>query len=255
MLKSLFMKISAFNIEKKRQFAAENKDFSELRSLYDNKYPEIKDLNTSKMWDDIYSYANKLSNQDSMTKDRVRIAYKFLPQDKIIILDVGAGLGWVEELVVKRRHLKLYANDFSPSAVKYLKKNFKGNFSIQTIYKLKYKKNYFDAIFVLEVLEHIPPSKVFNVLKSFRSFLKSDGVLIVSVPMNEGLEEMKTNPNGHVRMYSEELIKAELAIAGFKVVKSKNIFAFNKYYRSKSLIAKIFHTHKPNNIILKAIKE
>ena len=140
------------------------------------------------------------------------------------ILDIGAGHGYLEEALSKRTMLDIYANDFSVEGVKNLKKRFKGKFSVQSIYKLSYPKDVFDCIFVLEVLEHIPPSKILSVLKSIKKILKKDGLLIVSVPMNEGLEKMKTNPNGHVRNYTEALIKAELQIAGFKIIESQTFF-------------------------------
>ena len=71
--------------------------------------------------------------------------------------------------------------------------------------------------------------------------------------MNEGLEEMKDNPNGHTRMYTEDLIKAELKIAGFSVLDFKTLYAFNNYYQVKKTISKIFRNRwQPNNIVLLA---
>ena len=249
----LLMRI-AYGIEKKRQELASKDKLEDLKKLYSSNLPEIKNLNTPGFWDKIYSENLTLGDQDSMTRDRIKTAVNFISKRELKILDIGAGMGFIEELIIKEKDKEIYANDFSEVSVAYLKKNFKGRFSKQSIYKLEYPQKFFDVILVLEILEHIPPSKIFKVLKSISKLLKSNGTLIVSVPMNEGLENMKYNPSGHVRMYSKDLIKAELEIAGFKVIEYKTLFAFNNLYKIKTAIAKVLKTHKPNNIILKARK-
>ncbi len=126
---------------------------------------------------------------------------------------------------------------------------------MQSVYKMNYLSSFFDAIFALEILEHIPPSKIFNVLEDIKKFLKMNGILIVSVPANEGLEKMNSNPSSHVRDYTKELISAELKLAGFDILDIKELYAFKNLYFFKKLIAKIFKKKwKPNNIIIKARK-
>lgn len=245
---------SAFDIEKKRQELARDGKLDDLKKTYSRTFPEIKDLNTPKFWDEIHKEDISLDGQDGMTRDRINTAVKFIPNGKIKLLDIGAGVGFVEELINKNRNISIHANDFSKTSVNILKRKFRGNFSIQSIYNLKYPKNYFNVILVLEVLEHIPPSRLFKILESISKLLKKDGVLIVSVPMNEGLENMTSNPSGHVRMYTQDLIKAELIIAGFKTVKQETFFAFPSLYFLKTLMAKLTKRKHPNNIIVKAIK-
>lgn len=242
-----------FIIENKRSSLAEKKQLNKLKKMYAKTYPEIKDLNTPHFWDQQMEIIEHIKVQDGMTQDRIATAAKYLPENAIKILDIGAGHGYLEEVLSQNKNLEIYANDFSVEGVKNLKKRFKGKFAVQSIYKLSYPKNYFDCIFVLEVLEHIPPSKIFSVLKSIKNILKKNGILVVSVPMNEGLEHMKTNPNGHVRTYTEVLIKAELEIAGFHIIESQTFFAFTAFYSLKKFLAKIFPKRwEPNNIIVKA---
>lgn len=246
---------TGYSIEKTRQKLAAQGDLKKLKALYKSSLPEIKDLNTSKFWDDIYSEQKGVTCQDSMTKDRIKAIASFMPHGKQKVLDVGAGPGWILELISKDKHKKIYACDFSEVVVEWLKKQFKGNFSIQSVYNLKYTKNSFDVVLALELLEHVRPSKIFKLLKSINGLLKNDGVFIVSVPMNEGLEDMSHNLNGHVRMYTEDLIKAELEIAGFKILKSKTFYAFENYYKQKKIISKFVKNRwKPNNIALKIVK-
>ncbi len=245
---------SAFDVEKARQKLAEKGELGKLKNLYKTGLPEIKDLNKPEFWDERYLSDLGLSHQDGMTRDRIKTVSEFIPKGKIKILDIGAGLGWIEEIISKDNDKVIYGNDFSKKSVKILKKRFSGNYSVQSIYKLNYPKNFFDVILLLEVLEHIPPSKIFSVLKSINKLLKKNGILIISVPMNEGLESLPDNPNGHVRMYTPNLIKIELKIAGFRYVESRTFFAFSSMYFIKSKIAKLIKRNNPNNIVIKSIK-
>lgn len=248
------MKISSFEIEHKRTKLATNKKFSALRKFYSLKYPEITDLNSASFWDKRQSLREPLAKQDAMTRERVNIAANYLPNFVKQILDIGIGHGWLEERLEKK-DIKFHGNDISPKTIKNIKARFKGNFAVKSIYNLSYKKNNFEAVFLLEVLEHIPPSKTFQVLESIRKLLLPGGYFILSVPTNEGLEQMPNNPSGHVRMYTVPLITAELEMSGFRVLKVKTLFAFNKYVVLKKFIAQIVKNKwQPNDIVILAKK-
>lgn len=242
-----------FRVEDYRRVLAEKGALYSLKKAYTSSLPEIKDINTPEMWDKTFEFIGGIESQDGMTKDRVKTAYKFLPGSCNKILDIGAGAGFLEEYLNKNKDIQIYANDFSDISIKKLKEKFRGSFEKQSIYSLKYPNHFFDCVFILEVLEHIPPSKVFYVLQSVKKLLNKKGFLVISVPMNEGLEKMKDNPNGHVRDYTYPLIKAELELAGFKILESKELYAFKKFYKTKKLLARIFKERwKPNNAVIKA---
>lgn len=239
-----------FLVERARQILASINDLGTLKTIYNSKYAEIKNLNTSSFWNEKLSGKTSLENQDGMTRDRIKIAYKFLPKNSKKILDIGAGNGFIEELI-SSKNVKMFGNDISSASIKNLRIKFKGQFRKESIYKMKYPKKTFDAIFALEVLEHVPPSKILNLLKKIRDFLRKKGSLIISVPTNEGLEKMKSNPNGHVRTYTENLIRAELKIAGFRVMKLKTLYAFKNFYAFKKISSKILRNKwKPNDIVI-----
>lgn len=243
-----------FRIEEYRNILAVKKDYEELRKWYKASLPEIPNLNTAKFWDKKLKVNQELKNQDGMTQNRIKTVESFIDEKAKKVLDIGAGHGYLEEYLVKKRNLKLTANDFSKESVEHLKERFKGDFVVQSIYRLKYKKNYFDTAFTLEVLEHIPPKKIFSVLNSIKKYIKTNGQFIVSVPTNEGLEKMKINENGHTRTYTIPLITAELEIMGFKVEGIRTLYAFDKNYTIKNFIAKFMKKWRPNNIIIKARK-
>ena len=240
-----------FLVERARQILASIYDLEMLRKTYNSKYSEVKNLNTSKFWNEKMSDKTSLEVQDGMTRDRVRTAFKFLPRSVKKVLDIGAGNGFVEELLIQNKNIKIFGNDISAAAVKNLKNKFKGQFCKESIHKMKYSKKTFDAIFALEVLEHIPPSKTFNVLKKIKEMLKGKGSFIISIPTNEGLEKMKENPSGHTRTYTENLIRAELKIAGFKILKLKTFYAFKNFYAFKKISSKFLRNKwKPNDIVI-----
>jgi 2-polyprenyl-3-methyl-5-hydroxy-6-metoxy-1,4-benzoquinol methylase len=247
---------TSFQLENYRNNLAEQNKLKELKLTYKSKYPEIQDLNTASFWNKKLYVRRLLKMQDGMTQERVSIAASFLPIDKkqITILDIGMGDGWLEELL-ENKNITFTGNDISDNAIKNVKKRFNGNFSVKSLYDLNYN-HLFDAIFLLEVLEHVPPGKTFKLLNDIKNLLKPNGTFILSVPTNEGLETMKENPNGHVRLYTVPLITAELEIAGFRAITTKTLYAFKNYYVVKKIMSRIFKNHwKPNNIIIKAQKK
>ena len=244
-----------FLVEKARQILASINDLETLKKTYNSEYAEVKNLNTFSFWNEALSNKTNLEKQDGMTKDRVKTAFKFLPRSTRNVLDIGAGNGFIEELI-SNKNIKIFGNDISGTAVKNLKNKFKGEFRKESVYKMRYPKKSFDVIFALEVLEHIPPIRIITLFKKIREFLRKNGSFIISVPTNEGLEKMKINPNGHTRTYTENLIRAELKIAGFRVLKLKTLYAFKNFYTFKKISSKILRNKwKPNDIVILAKQE
>lgn len=245
-----------FKIELARQILATLRDFNTLKTMYKKSHKEIEDLNKSHFWDSKLHKVQTLISQDSMTNERVSVAASYIFPDSKKILDVGVGYGFLEEKLTKNNYyeFEMYGFDISKDAVNNLKKRFDGNFIVGNIYKIPYNNIFFDVILALEVFEHISPSKIFNVIKDLKKILPKGKTLIVSVPLNENLENMPDNPSGHVREYTKELIFAELKMSGFEVIKYKELFAFNAFYRFKSFLQKsiLQNKWKPNDIVIQA---
>lgn len=245
-----------FLVEEARQKLAQQKDISTLKQMYSQKFPEIKDVNTNNFWDEKLQGTQYLSDQDGLTKDRVKISSSYVPKTAAKILDVGAGYGFLEEVIEKKQSkISLYGIDISPKGIQVLSKRFRGEFKTGVVHKIPYPDNYFDVVFALELLEHISPSQVFSAYKEVRRVLKDKGTLIISVPLNEGLKYKKDNPSGHVREYSPQLLFAELKLAHFQIQRYKLFFAFPSFYAVKKLLQKIFwFKWKPNDVVVAAIK-
>lgn len=247
--------LNPFRVEDCRKILANSGRIDDLLKLYSPKYKEIVDNNTPDLWNTRFSEFESLDKQDGMTKDRIKTIYHLIKNKQGNLLDIGVGQGYLEELYANKSKLNIFAIDISDTVIKRLSKKYKGQFKKQSVYDMNFNNNYFDVIVILEVLEHIPPSKIFNVLKHINKLLKRGGLLIVSVPTNEGLENMSINYNAHTRDYSENLIISELHISGFNICNVKRLYSFKNYYKIKKLLVRIIkHRWHPNNIIIVATK-
>jgi len=241
---------------------AEKKHYKKLQETYSSKFPEIKDLNTPKLWDDLH-FKDTSVKAHPMAADRLQIVSDLIKGENLTILDVGFGSASLERTFFKKKIVKKIAwhgIEISPLSVKNAKKEFPDStFKIGDILKLTYPSSMFDYVVSLEVMEHIRPRDTFKALREIYRVIKPGKYFIVSVPMNEGLEDMiaqEQNPNAHVRTYTPEVIKAELEIVGFSIIKEKKLFAFHTFYKLKSFIAKYLFQKQftYNNIIIVAQK-
>src|SRR3989344_2835975 len=253
---------SAFKIEKIRQKLAEDKKYVKLRKTYSRKYPEIDDLNTSDFWDiknNEYSISKKTN---PMAFNRIRLIRSLLtPAENKRRLNVGTGSGILERFVLgtSAGSRNWYGIDIAKDSIKKLKQRYpKAIFKIGRIQSLPFNSSFFDFVIVSEVLEHVRPSEIFRALGELKRVIKRDGRLIVTIPINEGLEEIVKNglnPSAHVRDYSVELLGAELSIAGFLIRNLYTLYAFNNHYEIKTFICKLLpRLRQPNNLIVVAGK-
>lgn len=248
-----------FRAEELRAVLAEKMKLNDLKKTYRKSFTEIKDINSPEFWNRLLE-RDRIKEQNSpIVGDRIKIVLRMIEKLKGRLLDVGFGHGFIEERLSTGDAFDLYGIDISQRAVKRLKRTINGDFKMGSILEIPFTDNFFDVILALEILEHIPPHNTFRAIKELYRVLKVGGNLIVSVPLNEGLEEMyrdRINPSGHVRVYTPELIKAELKIARFKIRQERYLFAFKDLYWFKNLLRRTLFKNRwqPNNIILHAIK-
>ncbi len=251
----------AINIEKKRHRLAEISDYPKLLLTYKRNIPTIPNHNTPKYWD-IRNFKTDTSKENNpMAWDKTSILIKWIKSIKSArnILDVGFGPGVVEDRILsKENNYSWYGIDISQESVDYVAHKYpKATFFKQSIFKIKFPDNTFDLVISSEILEHISPAKIFLALSEINRVLKKQGHILISIPLNEGLEKYLyrgENPIQHVRIYTPNIIKAELKIAGFKIIKCKLLYAFKNNYLVKSLVSTLFNFKKPNNLVLWAEK-
>lgn len=106
------------------------------------------------------------------------------------VLDLGCADGvFTKEILTKTHASKIIGLDVVASSVKWARKHWKKykemSFVVGDAHKLKYKDSEFDAVFALEVLEHVyEPEKV---LREIKRVLKPGGYAILLVPSESKL--------------------------------------------------------------------
>jgi 2-polyprenyl-3-methyl-5-hydroxy-6-metoxy-1,4-benzoquinol methylase len=229
--------MNVFDVDVYRQKLAASGKLSELLDTYKGEYPEISNISTAEKWDN-------LSALDCIPEIRIKRLERVVDLIDINkkILDIGVGWGDIVPLLTQHNKTVNYTGiDFSEEIVKKLHDKYPNQrFMHNTVDTLD--DNY-DCVLVLEVLEHIVPTKLFGFLKSVNKVLRDKGTLMVTVPLKEDLKintlvcgscGSLVNRMGHVRSYSPDLIKKELEIAGFIVTNSE--FVCEGYYGFKGAI-------------------
>jgi ubiquinone/menaquinone biosynthesis C-methylase UbiE len=246
---------TGFDVERLRKQLLAEKKFSELRKTYSSQLPEITDENSGDFWDKRFSSDEELVFP--MATDRNRIVAASIRQNEKV-LNIGVGNGYLEGLVFKmcNTNISWTGTDITEKTLRKLQKKYpKYSFVKSKITQLPFKDQSFDTVCLLEVLEHISPSQTLLVLNEINRVLKKNGRIIISVPLNEGLEAMMPhNPNSHLRVYSVELLEFELITCGFVVQQKKTLSAFSKSYTIKNFINKFLKMREPNNVIIWARK-
>lgn len=248
-----------FTVEKLRDNLAKARQYKDLSLTYKGDF-NLPNNNTRKFWDKRITGKYDNLPLSPIYRDKLRTITGLLAGGKGKVLDVGIGYGHLEKkLVVLNGKLMLFGVDISPLAIKRLKKLNIGDFNVASIFKLPYRDSTFDHVLVLDVLEHLPPGKVFLGYKELYRVLKKGGILIASIPLNEGLEKKilrGKNPGAHLREYTPDIIRAEFRISKFKILKEFYLYAFQKYYNLKKFIVSIFpfKVRKPNQMIIYAQK-
>lgn len=250
----------AFLIECIRTTLAKEGKFKKLEREYKPEKWGISDLNKPSFWDRLNTKSTDQPDSP-IDIDRLETVRTLIKKRETSVLDIGFGSGRLEKMVSPLDGFKWFGIDISPKSVELARERYpKYKFETGSIHNLTYRDNFFDYVIALEVLEHIRPNKTLRSLREVNRVLKKRGKFIISVPLNEGLDRMLflgENPNAHLRIYSEELVKAELRISGFKILWSKKLFAFRSLYKLKNFIVKTLvpFLKRPNNIIILAEKK
>jgi ubiquinone/menaquinone biosynthesis C-methylase UbiE len=156
------------------------------------------------------------------------------PAEKV--LDVGCADGMFSKVIFDgTKAEKFIGIDVIKTSVDWAKKHWKKNnkmkFAVGDAHELKYKRDYFDAVFIMEVLEHVEdPVKV---LREVKRILKKGGYGIFLVPSDNNMFKivwwlwLHFYPRGwvwrdtHIQTYRGDFLPVVCKKAGFKVEVSK----------------------------------
>ena len=144
-----------------------------------------------------------------------------------IILDIGCHGGLFTSFLVKgTKAKKVYGIDVSKEAIKLAKKRInKGIFRVANAHRLPFKKNLFDGVFCMEVLEHVENPR--TVLNEMRRVMKKGGYGLVLVPTDSVLFKVvwwwwnRVNPvweHTHIQSFTENSLDKLIRDAKFKIL-------------------------------------
>ena len=168
------------------------------------------------------------------------------PKDGEHILDLGCGDGFYLYLLSNLElNTILYGVDSDKHALNSAMKNLKIDeirlTQADLMKKLPFNNDFFDAIVMSEVMEHLPDE--INGMKEVRRVLKKNGRIVLSVPninypffwdpINWILQRiLRTHIksgfwagiwNQHLRLYSDENLKSVLKKSGFTMIRIKKL--------------------------------
>lgn len=163
---------------------------------------------------------------------RFREVEKFIEPTSGKILDIGSADGMFTKVILDKSQAKeIIGIDVLATSVAWANKHWRKvkqlKFKLGDAHNLNFKNNTFDAVFALEVMEHVfNPQDVF---KEVKRVLKKNGYFIVLVPSDNFLFNLiwwfvthfwwaRIWQDCHVQSFSaKHTLAGELKKAGFKV--------------------------------------
>ena len=186
-------------------------------------------------------------------KGRQDLIKRFIPNEKIKILDVGCASGGnLKSLDPKH---DLYGIDLSKEAIKTAKERDLKNVFVANAENFPFKDNEFDLIICSDLLEHVKDDQI--VLNEIYRVLKKDGKAVIGVPAFNSLWTEFDEINQHYRRYTRKRFKSIIKNTDFKIKRFSywnfSIFLPVFFIRSLKRIG-IFKTERydieiPNNFI------
>lgn len=164
------------------------------------------------------------------------------------VLDVGCGWGLVPaQLKIKRPDLEIVGCDNDAGYISLCKKRF-GKTEIKWVesdaYKLTFRKNEFNAVSMMDVLEHLEKPK--KAVSEITRILKKGGVFHLVLPLEGELtnldgivnrvfrKNLKKVPVGHQQQFTMKEIRRILKRNGFNIKRIR--YSYYPFYQLFSLI-------------------
>jgi len=147
---------------------------------------------------------------------------KFLPKEKNVkIIDLGCGNGEFLYWLQKSDYKNAEGIDISGEQVEAAEKNGVKNVQKSGILEfIKDKREFYDVIFMRDVIEHIKKENILDILEAVRGSLKKDGLLIIQTINGESPFSGRSRYNDftHEVSFARHSMHQILLLTGFREI-------------------------------------
>jgi 2-polyprenyl-3-methyl-5-hydroxy-6-metoxy-1,4-benzoquinol methylase len=181
----------------------------------------------------LYSqYVTKFTRVDAQPSDKdlsaywVWCRYKYLPLLKELqyndsILEIGCGPGYFLEFLRMVGFMNVKGIDISEEQITIASAK-KLDVEKANIYDyLQNKKEFFNAIIAIDILEHFTKDELLNIVKFLYNSLKTGGILIIQTPNGQGLfpNQIIYGDLTHLTIFNPGSLQQLLLLYGFHNIK------------------------------------
>ena len=150
---------------------------------YNNKINHRTEINLKKFYNSSQTYLECLEKHNENTFSKfINVCKKNIPEHSHI-LDCGCGIG-LSSYLLNKSGFKVTGIDLSSLFISKAKNKFSNqlnlNFSVESVSKMSFSDNFFDAVCCYDLLEHV--ADVENSLEEMCRILKKGGILIIFIP-------------------------------------------------------------------------
>ncbi len=222
---------------------------------------EVKwtDKKVSLFWD--YISLNKgaegLYFSKLVGKSVLRAVLKEVSLQNRRVLDYGCGKGFIIERLLQKK-IFCEGADFSKDSLSFVDEKFKTNSFFKGIVSIidgiiQSEDETYDAVFCIEVLEHVLQEHIFSTLSELYRVLKKGGHLVITVPNNEVLSEQNVicpdcgcifHRWQHVRSFNKDGLISFMDGYGFKKVICKEVNFHSDMWLIRSLYDFLFRKRR-----------
>jgi 2-polyprenyl-3-methyl-5-hydroxy-6-metoxy-1,4-benzoquinol methylase len=200
----------------------------------------------------------------------LKMAGKYISSDGKI-LDYGTGKGFlVQHLLNFFPKSHVYACDFTDSLVAEVDLKYRNNNSFMGCSHLtqlpsEYQSGFFDAVFLIETIEHLTDQYLHSTLHEIERVLKPGGTIVITTPNNEVLEKTfvhcadcgaSFHHMQHVRSWNTSNLGSLMKQFNFTSIQCKgmNLQWYHKrglFYYAADQVKRIFgNINKPNLVFI-----
>lgn len=176
-------------------------------------------------------YVSQEEGRSVTFEKALKLVEKYVP-GKGVILDVGAAAGFFLN-VARNSGWKTFGVEPSKWMTEWGNEKFNVNIINGVLREAKFKKEYFDAVTMWDVLEHTPDPM--SELKEVNRIIRDNGILVINFPdIGSSLAKMTGSRwwfilSVHLFHFTRKTMKAILEKNGFEVIK------FSRHFQTLNL--------------------